>query len=360
MRLRTFNAKTMPEALQLIKNELGDDAIILSSKEQAGGIQVIAAMDEDRKDGMMAIAKQMPSAKPASPSRNDINAQQLRFDVQECLRFHAIPEFFIAKMLATLNDASTAHILARSRLAIADESHYFLQLALEHICAEYFAYNRNIVHAERIMLVGTPGIGKTLTAAKLATQYAMNHTSPTVITTDITRAGGVDQLKAFTDILGVEILLCENANQLRQELKRANKNTPVIVDTAGCNPYDDAAMAELAALANLAGIEPVLVMAAGLDSQEAIDMAETFLQLPIHRMIATRTDSTRRLGGIVSTAAAHKLALYLNSNSASVTEGLTPFSAAMLAGLLIAPVTKANSGKKAPTKQLVQSSIQTV
>ncbi len=360
MRLRTFTASSMPEALKQIKEALGDDAIILSSKEQAGGITVTAAIDEDAMEAKTSPLVKKPLATTVTQTRQDITSHQLRFDVQNCLRFHGIPEHFLAKMTATLTEAATAHILARSRLNIADESKHFLKLALEHIASQVFTFAKPISHAERIMLVGTPGIGKTLTAAKLATAYAMSNTTPVVITTDTTRAGGVEQLKAFTDILGIDILICETPRELQNELKNTNKNTPVVVDTAGCNAYDESAMNELAALANLTGIEPILVIASGMDSGEAMDIAEAFMQMPIHRMIATRTDSARRFGSMISIASAHKLALYLNSSSASVTEGLEPFSAAMLAQILIVPMLQQPANKSQKQKPPLFHSTQTV
>ena len=45
MRLRTFTAKTMPEAMALVRDQLGGDAVILSTARSAGGISVTAALD---------------------------------------------------------------------------------------------------------------------------------------------------------------------------------------------------------------------------------------------------------------------------------------------------------------------------
>lgn len=345
MRLRTFTARTMPEALKLITAELGDDAVILSTKETTTGVTVTAAMEPDRLE-RAPISKPQPhpvlgkrtqtSATTNSKATHDGLVDRLRYDVQATLRFHNIPEHFIAKMLAHLTDSTTANIFARRRMNIADESKFFLELALEHICAQSFQFQKPVSFPERIMLVGTPGIGKTLTIAKLATEYTLARTSPIVITTDVSRAGGVEQLRAFTDILGIELMICSNAKELAREIKNANKATPLLIDTAGCNPYDDNALATLATLATLPGIEPVLVMPAGTDAQEAMDSAELFLQLPIHRMMITRSDSTRRFGGMVAVANAHKLALTLIGNSASVTDPLKQADAKYLASLLLA------------------------
>ncbi|MBI1985424.1 MAG: GTP-binding protein, partial [Rhodospirillales bacterium] len=48
MRLKTFTAATTAEAMQMIRRELGDDAIIVSSRRDADGrgARVVAAVEE--------------------------------------------------------------------------------------------------------------------------------------------------------------------------------------------------------------------------------------------------------------------------------------------------------------------------
>ena len=47
MRMKCFNAESMPEAIRLVRDELGDDAIIISSQrgENGRGIRVTAAVE---------------------------------------------------------------------------------------------------------------------------------------------------------------------------------------------------------------------------------------------------------------------------------------------------------------------------
>ena len=47
MNVRKFFAKTSREALNMVRNELGDSAIILSNKEVEGGSQILASREED-------------------------------------------------------------------------------------------------------------------------------------------------------------------------------------------------------------------------------------------------------------------------------------------------------------------------
>jgi flagellar biosynthesis protein FlhF len=109
----------------------------------------------------------------------------------------------------------------------------------------------------------------------------------------------------------------------------------VLIDTAGCNPYDQAELDELTAFAEQEDVEPVLALPAGGDSLEAIDMVESFMQLPVKRLLVTRADTTRRFGSVLAAAAAHELSFCNLSNSPSVTKPLMPMNDNVLANLLL-------------------------
>ncbi|MBV9523366.1 MAG: GTP-binding protein, partial [Alphaproteobacteria bacterium] len=46
MRLRTFTAPTMPEAMALVRRHLGGDAVILSTRRANGSVALTAALEE--------------------------------------------------------------------------------------------------------------------------------------------------------------------------------------------------------------------------------------------------------------------------------------------------------------------------
>ncbi len=187
----------------------------------------------------------------------------------------------------------------------------------------------------RLMLIGTPGIGKTLTIAKLATKLAMDKQSLSVITTDNSRAGGIEQLQAFTSILDVELQVANGRNEIESIIKSLPPRTCVLIDTAGCSPYDHTEFQELKTIATMENIEPVLVIPAGGDSLEAIDMIEIFNTLPIRRLLVTRADATRRFGGILSAAAAHGLGFCNISRSSSIMDSVQPLEPTLLAQMLL-------------------------
>ncbi|HWK43261.1 MAG TPA: hypothetical protein VNT30_00970, partial [Stellaceae bacterium] len=50
MRLRTFTARTMADAMRKLREELGDDAILVSTETGRGGVRLVAAVDEPADD----------------------------------------------------------------------------------------------------------------------------------------------------------------------------------------------------------------------------------------------------------------------------------------------------------------------
>ena len=332
MRLRTFTAPDMPSAMEMVREALGDDAIILSS--QTKGIRqvvVTAAMDTALPIASEISEKKVEKILP-SPARHP--ASDLRFELQNILRFHNLPELYIAKMLQKASDTDLRAATALHRISGNRDPKHLQRLGLEKLTAAFFdfaplPFDENHF---RLMLVGPPGAGKTLTIAKFAARLAMDNQPLTVITTDNKRAGGIEQLKAFTDILSLDLKVAASRSELTEIMK--SESSRVLIDTAGCNPYEQDDIKELAALAAVGGIEPILVLPAGGDAMEAIDAAEIFSALPIRRILVTRADSARRFGGIIATAAAHGLAFCNISHSASIIDPLQPMDASLLANLL--------------------------
>lgn len=334
MRLRTFTAPDMPSAMRMVREALGEHAIILTSEADRGkGVKLTAAVEAHDDAPRVRPVEAAPVMMKTHPA-----AGQLRFEIQNILRFHNVPELFVAKIVQKASDAELSSILALHGAGHDRSPGQLFRLALEKLTAAYFKFTplRLDGTPSRLMLIGPPGIGKTLTIAKLATKLAMGRQKVTVFTMDNKRAGGVEQLQAFTGILGLPLTVVTGLEDLRQQLKSVAANMHVLIDTAGCNPYAREDVNELKACASLAGIEPVMVMAAGGDSLEAIDMVESFTgALPIERLLITHADMARRFGGVLAAAAAHGLAFSQISGSSSIAEPLQSLDGASLAQLLL-------------------------
>jgi flagellar biosynthesis protein FlhF len=152
-----------------------------------------------------------------------------------------------------------------------------------------------------------------------------------VITADGRRAGAAEELAAYTRLLGIGLVVASTPATLARALAQRQPNMPVLIDTAGINPFGEAELSDLRAIASSAKAACVLVMPAGQDLAEATEQAEAFAPLGARHLLPTRLDLTRRLGSILGAAAAADLILTEAGIGTGATDGLTPLTPEFLA-----------------------------
>jgi flagellar biosynthesis protein FlhF len=138
-------------------------------------------------------------------------------------------------------------------------------------------------------------------------------------------------------VLGLTLAVAPAPATLGKALARRSLDQAMLVDTAGCDPFDPPQAVALRALATVAGADIVLVLPAGLDAAEAADLARAFAALGARHLVATRLDSARRLGAVLAAAEAGPLLLTEGGIGPEVADGLEPLSPAGLAARLTAP-----------------------
>jgi flagellar biosynthesis protein FlhF len=187
--------------------------------------------------------------------------------------------------------------------------------------------------AERpLMLIGPPGAGKSIACAKLAARQALAGRNARVVTCDTVRAGAVSQLSSFTEVLGIPLYVIEDPAEFAE---LAADGAPTVIDSPGVNPYNQPELDDLALFIAAARAETVLVLPAGGDAAEAVDMARAFARLGPRTLLATRLDAANRFGGLLAAAEAADLALAATSVSPFVGDGLHPINPVSLARLLL-------------------------
>lgn len=316
MRLKTFVADSMSKAMDLVRREMGEDAIIVATHSAQNGhsVRLTAALEDD-------IGRdQQPAPVSAADDEDDAAAPDAGTTIEQALAYHNVPLPLSARLLAACARFASAGTVAALGGAL-DEAFTF-QPIVERL------------QVRPLMLVGPPGAGKTIAAAKILTRARRGGRAVAAITADIKRAGGIEQLQAFTQILAVPFAPVGTAEELVAALPQKN-GTLAVIDTAGTNPFAESEMNEMMELALAAGAEPVLVLPAGGDPGEAAEIGERFAAAGVRRLLATRLDVSRRLGGVLAVADAGQLAFADVSVNAEIASGLAPINPMSLARLLL-------------------------
>lgn len=300
MRLKSFYGKTITEAMSEVRHALGEDAIIIATRsDELGGVRITAAIDEP-----LTIPEKI--ALPIADELVEDFSEESIDAISEALKKHRVPTEVAEKIVA-------------SAVQYAQEDP---MLSLGAALETHFNFDPISMGKDKkaIVLIGPPGAGKTLCTAKLATQATLAKTPVTTISTDTERAGGMEQLAAFSRILECDMLEIEDSHALQDAISIQKDGTLVLIDTAGCNPFDENSKNHLRKLITAANAEPILVMPADIDAYEAIDMAKEFQSLGARQFIPTRIDMTRRLGGLLTMAYETKLTLCNYCASSQATE----------------------------------------
>src|SRR5262245_24600688 len=135
MRLRTFTAASMGEAMRQVRTALGEDAVILSTEQEGKQVKVTAAVETQAASG----------AAPAMAEGSD--------ELEAALRYHGVPQPLAGRLLATA--AGLEGGSPQQALTAALRAQFGFQPLTDR------------KPAKPILLAGLLGAGKSSTLAKL-------------------------------------------------------------------------------------------------------------------------------------------------------------------------------------------------
>jgi signal recognition particle subunit SRP54 len=160
-----------------------------------------------------------------------------------------------------------------------------------------------------ILLAGLQGSGKTTAAAKLALLLRKEKRKPGLVAADLQRPAAIDQLEQLGRQIQVPVYREDTSDPVkatRRGIDRAREDAldVVIVDTAGRLHVDEELMDELVAVRNEAKPTNVLLVLDAMTGQEAVSVAEAFLErVAFDGVILTKLDGDARGGAALSVKA---------------------------------------------------------
>ena len=188
-----------------------------------------------------------------------------------------------------------------------------------------------------VALIGPTGVGKTTTLAKIAARFVLEQgVDAALITADTYRISAVEQLKTYSDIIGLPLEIVYTPQELQTALHKFRQKDLVLIDTAGRSQHNEFQMKELVDfLAANPRIERHLVMSATTKNRDAADILEKFSVCEPDCIVFTKTDETASVGMILNLLYRKEIALSFLTNGQSVPDDIVPATPEALADLLL-------------------------
>ncbi len=342
MRIKRFEAPDTKTALAMVKKEMGEDAVILSSKRlsscslagRKGWLEVVAAMDFDPEK----IASYKPrhndanqkvfsdtagpsmdnhektfwieprSGRPADAASflSDTGADAVSSGDQSLPDLSAeatnlrkrFAGFFSNKLSKSPelsgNGSPQKNNTTQGKTNPQEIARWRDQL-IEQIKVKPLAVDSQTTGPAVFALVGATGVGKTTTAAKIAAWFTLRENKKvSLLTNDCYRIGATDQLRTYAKIMQIPCDVVLRKDDLTRVIARYSNRDMIIIDTAGKSPYDDTHVDNLM---NCFGtcdfIRPVLVLSATTKKEDLAATITAYRRMPLAGLVLTKLDETR-------------------------------------------------------------------
>jgi flagellar biosynthesis protein FlhF len=426
MNVNRFTARTSREALALVKQAFGNEAVVLSTRPCAEGVEVLAMPG----DGMQHIEKlarpasnavperREVDAQPARPERSDVSADVERLSMstlsfQDYVRERmlkrrqaalqmpppaappaiveppplreeiAAPRAAVASVASVASDephASRDDMLAelRSMKGLIEERFGALAFidrlqrqpaqarlaqklldagfspalvrkladAMPADVADEMAWagavlERNLLTHDNepaledcggiYALIGSTGVGKTTSTAKIAAAFAAKHgaTNLGLVTLDAYRVAAHEQLRAYGRILGVPVHTAHDRATLEDLLDLLSAKKMVLIDTAGIGQRD-ARTRELLDMLGRSAINKLLVINAAAQGETIEDVLLAYRASQCAGVVLSKLDEAMKLGPALDALIRHRLKIVGVANGQRVPEDWHRLSAASL------------------------------
>ena len=326
MKIKRFAAKSMSEALARVKEELGEDAVILHSRRvetqspfgvARGMIEVTAAVEdgeplpqvtergrdfaraERRSQTVLAAGLSETARRPGG----DDGLEELRREVAA-----------LKEQLSRLSggavepphkgDDGTYSRWLRSGLAPELVRKMIADLGLEEVSLEKArrwlaghirtsgGLGSGGIGPLVVALVGPTGVGKTTTIAKLAAQEKLfKERRVGLITADTYRIAAIEQLRIFAEIADLPIEVVYKPEEMERALHRFRYFDLVFIDTAGRSQRNQEHLQDLQAVLGAASPDEIhLVLSLTMHEAVLHDVVERFQVVPVSHFLFTKLD----------------------------------------------------------------------
>ncbi len=354
MKIKTFYAKNMQAALRLIKEQLGPDALILSSRQfppagpgrASNGFEVVAAVDDEglahqgpevdsvllsggkratergdsrilRPEDTYAFSRvvaplALNTGKPAEEALPVFSATGISGEPTVVAEGASIcdeapmQDFHRLLLSKEIEEPLASQLLEEARGCLHEEDRHSMPAI--HRAVASAACNRiarsatpdGLPATRVVVFVGPTGVGKTTSIAKLAARLALKHRKKVVLLSlDGYRIGAVEQLKTYAGLMGMPFRFVRDVAELSRAIGECAQRDFILVDTPGHGPRNAGPVLALGRfLATFKDAECHLVMSATTKPRDIPEITSRFQCCEPDHLLFTKLDETTSLGPI--------------------------------------------------------------
>ncbi len=317
MKIKKFRAKSFSEALTLVKKELSEDAIILSSEERKGlkpYVEVTAAIDYENSQ----VNQQSDNPGQIIDTQSTNNSSQINDNslmIDNTLLYLRNEIGSLKETILNMKNAGYSIYLPPEKRAVinyltdrAIREEFAMRVAektlnideIPSLIAKDIKVKSDTDDKKAIMLIGPTGVGKTTTIAKLSARDIKAGKKVAIINLDTYRIGAIEQIRIYTRIMGIPLSIVSSPKELDETLSRYMQTRDIVyIDTTGRNPRDETYINELLSVCKInLQIDVHLLISASCDDAFMIDAYRFYKKLPLNYIDFTKIDEAVRFGSL--------------------------------------------------------------
>jgi flagellar biosynthesis protein FlhF len=363
MRIKKFTADNIKEGKSLVLRELGDDAVILSSRTMinpASGkeyIEIVAAVDDLKtpnpkksNDEIKKISKDEIDnnllgeeifIKEIGEIKNTLALinNNLKYRFSNCLS----PTFskLYRKLIANeIPEELALEIVGKvSNININVEYSPAVQYAKEIIADKIKVVKpiNNIDNRTIAFFIGSTGAGKTSTLVKTAViAKLLTNSSILIVSADTYKIGGAEQLQTMAAIVGIPFRAVYTPDELKNIIDNSPEYKYILIDTIGRNYNDSENIAELYSFYEMASPDVTyLVLNASSSKITVKSIIEKFSKFSITGVILSKIDEAVTLGSLLPIFWEKQLPIAYITKGQKIPDDIEPADNMKIAGLML-------------------------
>jgi flagellar biosynthesis protein FlhF len=356
MKIKSYFAASVEQAIQEARQELGNDAMLITSRRSSpetrslGAYEVVFGLNG---------SPNAPSARPrpAVPTA-DLSGelQHLRAQLQEIKSslqgarppdspsseaeelFDELVAGDVSRNIA--QDTVSAAVRLREQLSRDQPS---TALPLRNYAAELLSKKLRFAPSQEaaqvMVFAGPAGAGKTTTLIKIAIREFLAKRAPVrILSVDPYRVAAHEKLRSFAAIIGVGFAAINSIQEFPAAMEETRGKSVVLVDTPGYSPAEmDSAKETAACLQRLAGKQVHLVLPACMKRSDLTRNIRDYAPFKPDYLLFTKLDETGSQGAILSAALEADKPLSFFGTGQNIPEDIEPAQARTLIAAVLRP-----------------------